>query len=251
MTGRHLSRLTSVAAAVAVLLGAAALHAQGTVVALWPDGAPGSEGWGQEEVVYPMGPDGLQGVRNVSQPSITAYLPPAGTATGTAVIVAPGGAFRMLAWTHEGTMVAEWLQRRGVAAFVLKYRLIDTGTDEEFANGWIPTVDHPAVRMSVTDSLRAIEVVRAQAGEWQRWNYFVVTENVPLTPPTVRIVVVVVALVDAAVCRTRTRSPSLTVPGAEVHAPLLTRYSLDGSPLTLMSTDTLIPPIVICSDCLV
>jgi acetyl esterase/lipase len=126
-------------------------------------------------------------VRNVVRPSITVYLPPAQAATGTAVVVAPGGAFTHLAWENEGTKVAEWLQSHGVTAFVLKYRLVDTGTDEEYAQaqaammnamrsggrppstpirGGIPSMDNPVVHMSVTDALKAIEVVRTRAAEW-------------------------------------------------------------------------------------
>jgi len=121
------------AAAVALLLGAAAaLPAQNSVIFLWPNGAPGSENWTQKESEYTV-QSGQKEVRNVVKPSIAVYLPPAEAATGTAVVVAPGGAFTHLAWENEGTMVAEWLQGHGAAAFVLRYRLVDTGADEEFA----------------------------------------------------------------------------------------------------------------------
>src|ERR1039457_1799935 len=116
-----------------LLIAAAVLPAQTNVVMLWPNGAPGSESWTQKEAEYTVGNSGLKAVRNVVKPSITVYLPAAETATGTSVVVAPGGAFRMLSWDSEGTQVADWLQRHGVAGFVLKYRLTDTGTDEEFA----------------------------------------------------------------------------------------------------------------------
>jgi acetyl esterase/lipase len=164
---------------------AAALSAQNKVVILWPNGAPGSEHWAQKEAEYMFGP--RKEVRNVSKPSITLFLPPAVQATGTGVIVAPGGAFTHLAWENEGTKVGEWLQAHGMAAFVLKYRLVDTGTDEEYAKaqaeileamrhpgqhtgppprGGIPSMDNPIVHMSVTDSLKAIETVRSRAAEW-------------------------------------------------------------------------------------
>jgi acetyl esterase/lipase len=188
-----------------LLLGAAArLPAQTNVIFLWPDGAPGSEDWTRKEAEYKVA-SGQKELRNVVKPSITTYLPRTGTATGTAVVVAPGGAFRILAWENEGTMVSEWLRDHGIAAFLLKYRLVDTGTDEEFAQsqaasagmgrggraagtagpatgaargagapggagrgrGSIPTMDNPIVRMSLTDSLKAIEIVRARAAEWQ------------------------------------------------------------------------------------
>ncbi len=176
-----------------LLLAAAALPAQTNVVTLWPNGAPGAESWTQKEAGYTM-PDGLKAVRNVVQPSLTVYLPAPGTGSGTSVVIAPGGAFRMLSWDAEGTQVAEWLQQHGVAGFVLKYRLTDTGTDEEFAQsqaraaaargavgrggrgaggangarGGAP-VSGPQAQiraMSAADGLRAIEVVRQHAAEW-------------------------------------------------------------------------------------
>jgi acetyl esterase/lipase len=210
MIAKTVSYANSAAAVVALLLAAAAaLPAQNNVIPLWPNGAPGSENWTQKEIEYTSARSGLKEIRNVVKPSITVYLPPAESATGTAVVVAPGGAFRVLAWESEGTMVAEWLQRHGVAAFLLKYRLVDTGTAEEFAQaenamgggagrggrgadagrgagapaaagrgaapsrggapvrGGIPSMDSPIVAMSVTDSLKAIEVVRARATEWK------------------------------------------------------------------------------------
>jgi acetyl esterase/lipase len=176
-----------------LLLAAAALPAQTNVVTLWPNGAPGAESWTQKEAEYTMG-DGLKAVRNVAKPSITVFLPAAGTGSGTSVVIAPGGAFRMLSWAAEGTQVAEWLQQHGVAGFVLRYRLTDTGTDEEFAQsqaraaaargaagsggrgagganggrGGAP-VSGPQAQiraMSAADGLRAIEVARQHAAEW-------------------------------------------------------------------------------------
>ena len=212
MTKKNTWGSRATVAAVALLLCAAAvLPAQNNVIFLWPNGAPGSENWTQKETEYKSARSGQLEVRNVVKPSMTAYLPPANAATGTAVVVAPGGAFRVLAWESEGTMAAEWLQRHGIAAFVLKYRLVDTGTDEDFAQaeagmysaagrggrgpdagrgagagraaggpggpgaagrsgaparGGIPTMDNPIVAMSVTDSLKAIEIVRTRAAEW-------------------------------------------------------------------------------------
>lgn len=68
-------------------------------------------------------------VRNVSDAPLTAYVPEKGKANGTAVIVAPGGAFHMLSIENEGEAVARWLNGLGVTAFVLKYRLLETGAD--------------------------------------------------------------------------------------------------------------------------
>lgn len=113
-----------------LLLAAVVLPAQTNVVMLWPNGAPGSESWTQKEAEYTVGNSGLKAVRNVVKPSITVYLPAAETANGTSVVVAPGGAFRMLSWDSEGTQVADWLQRHGVAGFVLRYRQAHSGTRE-------------------------------------------------------------------------------------------------------------------------
>jgi acetyl esterase/lipase len=69
---------------------------------------------------------GSKFARNVTVATLTPFLPEAGKATGTAVVVAPGGAFRTLSMENEGWDVARALAARGVAAFVLKYRLNPT-----------------------------------------------------------------------------------------------------------------------------
>ena len=170
---------------------AVTLRAQNDVVMLYPNGAPGSEQWTQKETEYPVA-NGLKSVRNVVKPSITVYLASTATPAGTSVIIAPGGGFRWLSWNSEGTLVADWLQQHGIAAFVLKYRLTDTGTDEEFAQSQArgagrgrgsaqnagggttapagrvsAATQQAAIRsMAAADGLRAIEVVRQHAADW-------------------------------------------------------------------------------------
>lgn len=101
---------------------------QPQVVPLWAPGEIDAAGWDQpEEIAYLL--SGLKVIRNVVQPNLTVYLPDPAVATGTAVIVAPGGAYHFLAFEHEGTQVAAWLNARGIAAFMLKYRLVQTGSD--------------------------------------------------------------------------------------------------------------------------
>src|SRR5262245_25279834 len=143
--------------------------AQTTVVPLWPGAAPGSESWTQKEATY--GERGNGHVRNVVTPSLTLYLPTTATATGAAVIIAPGGGFRWLAWEKEGTLVAEWLQKRGVAALVLKYRLNDTGTEEQFqqSGGRGGSTALPAAQIqaiALADGRQAMKVARQHAAEW-------------------------------------------------------------------------------------
>jgi acetyl esterase/lipase len=105
-----------------------------TVIPLWPAGTPGAKGTDPDKDV----------------PTLTICLPKAGTATGAAAVVCPGGGYGMLAVEHEGKQVAEWLNSLGVAAFILKYRLG-------------PRYHHPAM---LEDAGRAIRTVRAGSGEW-------------------------------------------------------------------------------------
>ena len=122
-------------------------------ILLWPNGAPGSEGK-TEGARYRTLKDRLI-LSNIHQPSITLYLPPVNVATGTAVLVIPGGGFRSNWITHEGYRVAEWFARHGIAAFVLKYRL-ERDLGSEYS-----TMEH-----SLADVQRAIRTVRSRASEW-------------------------------------------------------------------------------------
>jgi endo-1,4-beta-xylanase len=123
-------------------------------IPLWPAGAPGSEGKTAKEVVA-TSETGEQRVSGVHNPSITPYLPPKDQATGAAILVIPGGGHRLLAITHEGYNVAEWLAARGIAAFVLKHRLA-----REEGSTYKIEVE------SYADAQRAMRLIRSRAGEW-------------------------------------------------------------------------------------
>lgn len=128
---------------------------------IWPGVAPGSETWTQKERVVEHTPLGTV-VFNVVTPTLTVYLPERSKATGTGVIIAPGGAFVALAIDLEGHDVARWLQSRGIAAFVLKYRII-----EKRGEG-IPAdlnMDE-AGKYGIADGIQAIKFVRQHAAEW-------------------------------------------------------------------------------------
>jgi acetyl esterase/lipase len=103
------------------------------VLTLWPDGAPGAVGKEDADI-----------------PTLTVYLPPADKATGAAVVVCPGGGYAFLASDHKGKQPAEFLNKLGVAAFVLKYRIA-------------PRYHHPA---PMQDAQRAIRTVRAKAKDY-------------------------------------------------------------------------------------
>jgi endo-1,4-beta-xylanase len=152
MRNRILIRYTLLALS---LLPATVLSAnQPKEIPLWPNGAPGSEGKTGPESVR-VTENGERVVSNVHQPSITPYIPPKDKATGAAVIIAPGGGHRELWTDHEGHNVARYLSARGVAAFVLKYRLARE------ANSTYTVDDH-----ALADMWRAIRLVRSRAPEW-------------------------------------------------------------------------------------
>jgi acetyl esterase/lipase len=90
--------------------------------------APGSEDWTHSEKQYYSSIFQTEVVTNVVHPSLTPFLP-AADATGSAVIIAPGGGFHALSINSEGNDVAKWLNEKGIAAFVLRYRLFPTGKD--------------------------------------------------------------------------------------------------------------------------
>ncbi|MGE8132264.1 alpha/beta hydrolase [Novosphingobium subterraneum] len=100
--------------------------AEPDAIPLYGEKTPGSAA--TEQWVKFMGTD--LAARNVTHPTITPVLPEPGKATGAAVVVAPGGAFMILAMDHEGWAVARALADRGIAAFVLKYRLNPTPRSE-------------------------------------------------------------------------------------------------------------------------
>ena len=124
------------------------------VIALWPGGAPGAAPLGGAETVR-ITSSGEHIVSNVHVPSITVYLPSPATVACPAVIVIPGGGHQELWMDHEGYNVAEYLAARGIAAFVLKYRLAR-------AKGSVYTLTGHAL----PDVKRAIRLVRRGAARW-------------------------------------------------------------------------------------
>lgn len=146
---------------------------QPEVVELWPDGPPRAELWRDAgpELDQPSW-EHSRTIRNVSRPSFAVYLPARERATGTGVIVCPGGAFHFLMIDKEGTEVARWLNARGVAAFVLKYRVAPTPV----AAGAFLAIPanlsaHRATMdrvwpIAVGDGLQALRIIRRHADRW-------------------------------------------------------------------------------------
>jgi acetyl esterase/lipase len=183
MEPRYVKQLSFVPFAALLAFWSPMASGQQPVIPIWPGYAPGSENWTQKEVEY-RDPSGKKMIRNVVLPTLTAFLPAREKATGTAMIVCPGGGFRFHSWENEGTAVAQWLSDRGVAAFVLKYRLVNTGpTEAEFqkslselfsniskaSKGGNPVGDpesQKVIAMAAEDGRQAVKVVRKRAGEW-------------------------------------------------------------------------------------
>ena len=111
-------------------------HSQ-EMIRLYENKAPGSEEWNYEEMEYTNAGSGKKMIRNVVDPTLEVYLPEKSISTGIAVIVCPGGGNVWLSYQSEGTEVAEWLAKKGVAAFVLKYRLNKTPESEEGFNEFV------------------------------------------------------------------------------------------------------------------
>lgn len=131
------------------------LSADPLTLPLWNGPVPGEadQQIGPEKAVEGRN-DGILRLTNVSKPTITHYPAPADKATGAAVIVAPGGGYSILAYSHEGTDVCRWLNEIGVSAILLKYR---TPRRQNLAKHHAP----------LQDAQRAVSLVRSKAAEWK------------------------------------------------------------------------------------
>lgn len=107
------------------------------IVPLYEGKAPGSETWDYNEVEFADPVTRAKMLRNVVDPTLEVFRPEESASSGTAVIICPGGGNVWLSYENEGTAVAEWFVKKGITAFVLKYRLNKTPVDEEeFKEYW-------------------------------------------------------------------------------------------------------------------
>lgn len=120
------------------------------VIPLWAEGPPGFT----ERKDEPERAESYW-VKNIHNPTLTAFLPKKEMATGAAVVICPGGGHRELVFRAEGVEAAQHLQKLGVAAFVLKYRL----GREEGSPYQIQT-------HARQDGERAVRLIRSRAAEW-------------------------------------------------------------------------------------
>ncbi len=147
------------------------VSAQNKVVRLYEGAAPGSENWKQQEKENNNNAWQTRIVYNVAQPTLTVFAPDPATANGTAVVISPGGAFHALSIDSEGFDVARWLNAKGVTCFVLKYRLVESKTDDpvkELSAKGPKAVQEaaPVIMLAAADGLKAVEHVRSRAKEY-------------------------------------------------------------------------------------
>jgi acetyl esterase/lipase len=159
------------------------LPATGSMLPIWPGPAPGSESWTWTDQEMDAG-SGRQ-VRNVSIPTLEVFTAP-GPATGTAVIVAPGGANTFLMIDSEGVELAQRLAEQGVVVFVLRYRVRHTPEDDDEMmrftadlggrtrgipwsagrRGIVGAEADDAASLAMADGRQAVRYVRDRAAGW-------------------------------------------------------------------------------------
>ncbi len=137
-----------------------------TQVAIWPGPPPDAVAAAAPETVAAsaslVAGKPLHSVTNVTRPTMTVY-PPTGQNTGAAVVVFPGGGYRMLAIDLEGSEVCDWLAPKGITCVLLKYRVPDSGP------AWHDDCKchiHPNAPTALEDAQRTVGLVRYHAAEW-------------------------------------------------------------------------------------
>ena len=148
---------------ISVVLASHSMAADPLVIDLWSGEIPGpsSKPFGPEQDVTKPDDRLIAGrkiikLANVSTPQAHVYLADKGNANGGAVVICPGGGFHILAWDLEGTEVADWLNKLGFTAVVLKYR--------------VPTAHHGSPGKwegPVMDAQRTLSITRKHAANWR------------------------------------------------------------------------------------
>jgi acetyl esterase/lipase len=161
-------------------------HAQ-EVIKLYDGVPPGNSPTTIEEKVTKTANGSIDVISEVTIPTLTAYLPSPSNATGTSVVILPGGALRFLSWDMEGVKLAQWLNERGIAAFILKYRLRTSDMKQitppagaplraavyesdklihANANPLKDSVSSRVIHLAAEDTRQAIRIIRKNAAKW-------------------------------------------------------------------------------------
>jgi acetyl esterase/lipase len=137
-----------------IVLAVASLDGAPLDLDLYPGNPPGAPLAGDPDVLVKKEGDPIVRLTHVQKPGVRVFLPPKERATGAAVVICPGGAYRILAIDHEGYQIAEWLNSIGVAGIVCKYRVSDkVGA----------AYQHP---VPLLDARQAVRLTRRHAAEW-------------------------------------------------------------------------------------
>jgi acetyl esterase/lipase len=118
------------------------------LIYLWPGKVPGELKEKQPPVIEAAKNDNVLRFSEVTNPAIEVWLPDPSTQNGSAVIICPGGGYRILAYDKEGTEIAAWLNKLGFSAFVLQYRVPDKKEG------------------ALQDIQRALRIVRNDSKKW-------------------------------------------------------------------------------------
>jgi len=118
------------------------------LIYLWPGKVPGELKEKQPPVIAASNNDNILRFSEVTNPALEVFLPDQANKNGSAVIVCPGGGYQILAYDLEGTEIAAWLNKLGVTAFVLQYRIPDKKEG------------------ALQDVQRAIRIVRDNSKKW-------------------------------------------------------------------------------------
>ncbi len=124
------------------------------IIPLYSGEIPNSTSYKMKEITISEN-SGFKGYRNVSVPTLAVYLPAPEKATGTAVIICPGGGYYLESYRLEGTVIAEAFAEQGITAFILKYRLPSDSIMKDKSIG------------PLQDAQQAIKMVRQRAAEWK------------------------------------------------------------------------------------
>ena len=128
------------------------MNAQDTIIPLWPkDNIPNHIESDEKEVI--VHGDDLDRISKVQKPTIEVYLPAKSNANGKAMLIFPGGGYQILAYDWEGTDIAKFLNGKGIAGIVVKYRMPSSVSQKD--KHLVPLID----------AQRALRMVRSMSAE--------------------------------------------------------------------------------------
>ncbi|MGQ1910345.1 alpha/beta hydrolase [Marinifilum sp. RC60d5] len=136
---------------VLLLLFTSSSFAQGTIIPLWPNKVPNQQITDEVETIESTG---IIRISKVQTPSFEVFLPAKNNASGQAVLICLGGGYGFLAYDWEGTDIAKWLNSKGIAAFILKYRLPNSKSVIE------------SYKAPLQDAMRAMRTIRHHATQY-------------------------------------------------------------------------------------